>query len=139
MSGVRRRSSGPPRISAARRRGCLSAACGGSRACGSCRPTIPISSMSRSAHDPPRLLNGPDGQACCNPVAGGFRHQNLLPHFYLFAPIVYGLEMLMAVSLILDLFVRLGGVIGPLEIVNFWLRLYSAPNEWPSTCFSCCY
>jgi hypothetical protein len=47
--------------------------------------------------------------------------------------------MLMAVSLILDLFVRLGGVIGPLEIVNLWLRLYSAPNEWPSTCFSCCY
>ena len=27
------------------------------------------------------------------------------------------------------------GIIGALQIVNFWLGLYSAPNEWPWTYF----
>src|SRR4051794_18890323 len=48
-------------------------------------------------------------------------------------PLVYGLEVLTAVSLMLGLLVRLGGVIGALQIVNLWLGLYSAPNEWPWT------
>jgi uncharacterized membrane protein YphA (DoxX/SURF4 family) len=59
----------------------------------------------------------------------------VLPHFYLFAPIVYGLEVLTAVSLLLGLFVRLWGVIGALQILNLWLGLYSAPGEWPWTYF----
>src|SRR6516225_5004823 len=59
----------------------------------------------------------------------------VIPHFYLFAPIVYGLEVLTAVSLILGCFVRLGGVIGALQIANLWLGLYSAPGEWPWTYF----
>ena len=42
---------------------------------------------------------------------------------------------LCAVSLILGIFVRLGGVIGALQILNLWLGLYSAPNEWPWTYF----
>ena len=43
--------------------------------------------------------------------------------------------MLTAVSLILGCFVRLGGVIGALQIANLWLGLYSAPGEWPWTYF----
>ena len=58
-----------------------------------------------------------------------------MPHFYLFAPIVYGLEVLTAVSLLLGIFVRFWGVIGALQIVNLWLGLYSAPGEWPWTYF----
>jgi hypothetical protein len=37
--------------------------------------------------------------------------------------------------LILGLFVRLGGVIGALQILNLWLGLYWAPGEWPWTYF----
>jgi hypothetical protein len=59
----------------------------------------------------------------------------VLPHFYLFAPVVYGLEVLTAVSLILGCFMRLGAVIGALQIANLWLGLYSAPGEWPWTYF----
>jgi uncharacterized membrane protein YphA (DoxX/SURF4 family) len=42
----------------------------------------------------------------------------VLPHFYLFAPIVYLLEVLTAVSLLLGIFVRLWALIGALQIVN---------------------
>jgi hypothetical protein len=42
---------------------------------------------------------------------------------------------LTAVSLILGCFVRLGSVIGALQILNLWLGLYSAPGEWPWTYF----
>jgi uncharacterized membrane protein YphA (DoxX/SURF4 family) len=59
----------------------------------------------------------------------------VLPHFYLFAPLVYGMEVLTAVSLILGLFVRFWGLIGALQILNLWLGLYSAPGEWPWTYF----
>jgi len=59
----------------------------------------------------------------------------VLPHFYLFAPVVYLLEMLTAVSLILGIFVRFWGIIGALQILNLWLGLYSAQGEWPWTYF----
>lgn len=59
----------------------------------------------------------------------------VLPHFYLFAPIVYAAEVLTAVSLILGLSVRLWGVLGALQILNLWLGLYWAPGEWPWTYF----
>src|SRR3954447_7636435 len=75
------------------------------------------------------------GQHASIPPQADFVNNIVLPNFYLFAPLVYGLEVLTAVSLILGLFVRLGGVIGALQIVNLWLGLYSAPNEWPWTYF----
>jgi hypothetical protein len=43
--------------------------------------------------------------------------------------------VLTGASLILGLFVRLGGIIGALQIANLWLGLYSAPGEWPWTYF----
>lgn len=61
--------------------------------------------------------------------------QLLLPHFYLVAPFVYAAEVLTAVSLMLGLFVRLGGLLGALQLVNLWLGLYNAPGEWPWTYF----
>jgi hypothetical protein len=59
----------------------------------------------------------------------------LQAHFYTFAPIVYSLEVLTAVSLILGIFVRFWGIIGGLQILNLWLGLYNAPGEWPWTYF----
>ena len=75
------------------------------------------------------------GKHAAIPLQADFVNNIVLPHFYLFAPIVYGLEVLTAVSLILGLFVRLWGVIGALQILNLWLGLYSAPGEWPWTYF----
>src|SRR4051794_1478389 len=75
------------------------------------------------------------GKHAAIPLQADFVNNIVLPNFYLFAPIVYGLEVLTAVSLILGLFVRLGGIIGALQIVNLWLGLYSALNEWPWTYF----
>jgi hypothetical protein len=59
----------------------------------------------------------------------------VLPHFYVFAPIVYALETLTAVSLMLGIFVRLWALIGALQILNLWLGLYNAEGEWPWTYF----
>jgi uncharacterized membrane protein YphA (DoxX/SURF4 family) len=60
--------------------------------------------------------------------------QNLvLPNIALFGPLVYGVEVLIAVSLMLGLLTRLGAVLGLLMALNLWLGLYSAPNEWPWT------
>src|SRR5713101_3235632 len=75
------------------------------------------------------------GKSAAIPLQTDFVNNIVLPHFYLFAPIVYGLEVLTAVSLMLGLFMRLGGVIGELQIANLWLGLYSAPGEWPWTYF----
>jgi uncharacterized membrane protein YphA (DoxX/SURF4 family) len=75
------------------------------------------------------------GQHAAIPLQADFVNQIVLPHFYLFAPVVYALEVLTAVSLMLGLFVRLFAVVGALQILNLWLGLYSAPGEWPWTCF----
>jgi len=75
------------------------------------------------------------GKHAAIPLQADFVNNIVLPHFYLFAPAVYGLEVLTAISLILGLFVRLGGIVGALQILNLWLGLYSAPGEWPWTYF----
>src|SRR5712672_3042349 len=75
------------------------------------------------------------GKSAAVPLQADFVNNIVLPHFYLFAPIVYLLELLTAVSLILGIFVRLWALIGALQIVNLWLGLYSAPGEWPWTYF----
>jgi uncharacterized membrane protein YphA (DoxX/SURF4 family) len=75
------------------------------------------------------------GRSAAIPAQADFVNNVVLPHFYLFAPVVYALEVLTAVSLLLGVFVRLWGVIGALQILNLWLGLYSAPGEWPWTYF----
>src|ERR1700747_803060 len=59
----------------------------------------------------------------------------VLPHFYFFSPQVYLLEVLIAVTLILGLFSRLGAFLGALMAINLWLGLYRSPAEWPWTYF----
>jgi hypothetical protein len=75
------------------------------------------------------------GEHASIPLQADFVNQIVLPNFYLFAPIVYAAELLTALSLMLGAFVGLFGFIGALQIVNLWLGLYSAPNEWPWTYF----
>ena len=76
-----------------------------------------------------------EGQSAAISLQADFVNNLVLPHFYLFAPIVYTLEVLTAVSLILGIFVRLWGVIGALQVLNLWLGLYNAEGEWPWTYF----
>ncbi len=59
----------------------------------------------------------------------------VLEHFYFFAPQVYFAEVTIALSLMLGIFTRLGGMLGFLMAVNLWLGLYRAPAEWPWTYF----
>ncbi len=75
------------------------------------------------------------GQHAAIPLQADFVNSIVLPHFYLFAPVVYAAEVLTGVSLMLGAFVRLFALIGALQILNLWLGLYSAPNEWPWTYF----
>jgi len=75
------------------------------------------------------------GKHAAIPLQADFVNQIVLPHFYLFAPIVYTAEVLTAMSLILGLGVRAWGLIGAAQIFNLWLGLYSAPGEWPWTYF----
>ena len=57
------------------------------------------------------------------------------PNFYFFAPQVYATEVIIAVSLLLGVLTRLGGILGALMAMNLWLGLYRAPYEWPWTYF----
>jgi len=76
-----------------------------------------------------------EGQSAAIQLQADFVNQLVLPHFYFFAPIVYALEVLTAVSLALGVFVRLWGFIGALQVLNLWLGLYNADGEWPWTYF----
>lgn len=76
-----------------------------------------------------------EGQSAAIPLLGDFVNHLVLPNFYVFAPVVYSLEVLTAVALILGLFVRLWGWIGALQALNLWLGLYNADGEWPWTYF----
>ena len=75
------------------------------------------------------------GKSAAIPQQAEFVNNIVLPHFYVFAPVVYSLEVLTAVSLMLGIFVRFWGVIGALQILNLWLGLYNAAGEWPWTYF----
>jgi hypothetical protein len=76
-----------------------------------------------------------EGQSAAIPLQADFVNHVVLPNFYFFAPIVYTLEVLTAVSLILGVFVRLWGWLGALQALNLWLGLYNAEGEWPWTYF----
>jgi uncharacterized membrane protein YphA (DoxX/SURF4 family) len=57
----------------------------------------------------------------------------VLPNIQIFGPLVYGIEVVIGVSLMLGLLTRIGAFLGLLMALNLWLGLYSAPNEWPWT------
>ncbi len=55
----------------------------------------------------------------------------ILPVFEPFAYGVYGFEVIVAIALMLGLYTRLVSALGMLLIVNLFLGLYRAPQEWP--------
>jgi uncharacterized membrane protein YphA (DoxX/SURF4 family) len=57
----------------------------------------------------------------------------VLPNLGVFGPLVYIVELSIAVSLLLGLVSRAGALLGLLMGVNLWLGLYSADGEWPWT------
>ena len=57
----------------------------------------------------------------------------VLPNIAVFGPLVYAIEVGIAVSLILGLLTRVGALLGALMAINLWLGLYNAPSEWPWT------
>ena len=57
----------------------------------------------------------------------------VLPNLGVFGPLVYLVELSIAVSLLLGLFSRAGALLGLLMGLNLWLGLYSADGEWPWT------
>jgi uncharacterized membrane protein YphA (DoxX/SURF4 family) len=57
----------------------------------------------------------------------------VLPNIAVFGPLVYAIEVAIAVSLMLGVLTRLGAALGALMAINLWLGLYDAPGEWPWT------
>jgi uncharacterized membrane protein YphA (DoxX/SURF4 family) len=57
----------------------------------------------------------------------------VLPNIAFFGPLVYLIEVAIAVSFILGVFTRAGAALGALMAINLWLGLYNAPGEWPWT------
>lgn len=57
----------------------------------------------------------------------------VLPNIALFGPLVYAIEVVIAVSLLLGFATRFGAFLGALMAINLWLGLYNAPGEWPWT------
>ncbi|MBV8587708.1 MAG: DoxX family protein [Verrucomicrobia bacterium] len=96
---------------------------------------------------PPTYTDNPDGSGglhywveemarwASTGIQRQFVKDIVLPHFYFFAPQVYFGEVLVAVSLILGLFSRVGAFLGALMAINLWLGLYRSPSEWPWTYF----
>jgi uncharacterized membrane protein YphA (DoxX/SURF4 family) len=66
-------------------------------------------------------------------LQGALVRDVVLPNLVVFGPLVYLVELAIAVSLLLGLFSRAGALLGLLMGLNLWLGLYSAPNEWPWT------
>lgn len=96
---------------------------------------------------PPTYTDQPDGSGGLRYWMGEMAHwastgiqqhfvkDVVLPNFYFFAPQVYLSEVLIAVTLILGIFSRLGALVGAVMATNLWLGLYRSPSEWPWTYF----
>ena len=67
------------------------------------------------------------------PLQGRLVSDVVLPRIGVFGPLVYGVEVLIAVSLMLGVATRMGAALGAAMAANLWLGLYSAPGEWPWT------
>ena len=67
------------------------------------------------------------------PLQAQMVDQLVVPNIWLFGPMVYGLEVLIGVSLMLGVFTRWFALLGLGMTLNLWVGLYSAPNEWPWT------
>jgi uncharacterized membrane protein YphA (DoxX/SURF4 family) len=59
--------------------------------------------------------------------------QVLADHIAFVQPVVYGIELLIAASLILGLFVPFWSGLAVVYLINLYLGLYNDPAEWPWT------
>jgi uncharacterized membrane protein YphA (DoxX/SURF4 family) len=96
---------------------------------------------------PPTYTDQPDGsgglrywmekmvEGAAFQLHSDFVHYIVLPNFYLFAPVVYAVEVFIGVSLMTGFAVRLAGLLGAIMAVNLWLGLYNTHGEWPWTYF----
>src|SRR5207244_4377713 len=59
-----------------------------------------------------------------------FVQNTVLPHYSLFGWMTFVTESALAISLLLGLFTRLGGLVGALWALNLTIGLWSVPGEW---------
>ena len=78
-------------------------------------------------------LDGSDGGTCVHTASKHAGADLVLPNITVFGPLVYAIEVFIAVSLILGVATRVGAALGALMAINLWLGLYNAPGEWPWT------
>ena len=71
-------------------------------------------------------------------LQGTLVREIVLPNITVFGPLVYLVELSIAVSLLLGLLSRVGALLGLLMGLNLWLGLYSAQGEWPWTYMFLC-
>jgi uncharacterized membrane protein YphA (DoxX/SURF4 family) len=71
-------------------------------------------------------------------LQGTLVREIVLPNITVFGPLVYLVELSIAVSLLLGLLSRVGALLGLLMGLNLWLGLYSAAGEWPWTYMFLC-
>ena len=67
------------------------------------------------------------------PLQSVWVRDNVIPQIQTYGRLIYGTEVIVAVSLILGVLSRFGALLGLLMAGNLWLGLYSAPGEWPWT------
>jgi uncharacterized membrane protein YphA (DoxX/SURF4 family) len=67
------------------------------------------------------------------PLQASLVKRVMIPNIAISGPLVYAVEVLIGVSLLLDVLTRIASLLGLLMAVNLWFGLYSAPNEWPWT------
>jgi hypothetical protein len=70
------------------------------------------------------------GRSAAVTLRADFLNNIVVPHFCSSAPIVYGLDVLTAVSLLLGILSASGA-----SILNLWLGLHGASGEWLWTYF----
>ncbi len=82
------------------------------------------------------LLNSPSVSIDLSPLSsayGSFLNGFVIPNFSWMAPAIFGLELFIAVTVLLGLFGRLGALVGTLQALNLTIGLLPAPGEWEWT------
>lgn len=65
------------------------------------------------------------------PWFGAIVTDYMLPHMAIVDPFVFVIEMGLALSLMLGLFVRPVATLGAIYVLGLWIGLYRHPDEWP--------
>ena len=77
------------------------------------------------------VLDRADGQerglAVVRPIVSDY----MLPNMAIVDPLVFAIEMGLAISLMLGLFVRPVATLGAIYVLGLWIGLYRHPDEWP--------